>query len=56
MINILVAPKEAHSIKGGASNLTANKLSVVAHELENIGKSGVLEEGINALGRLEKKF
>ncbi len=51
-----VVRKEAHSIKGGASNLTADKLSVIAHELENIGKSGILEKGINALGRLEKEF
>jgi len=47
---------EAHSIKGGAANLTANELSGIAYELENIGKSGVLEEGIEILERLEKEF
>ena len=30
--------EEAHSIKGGAANLTADNLSEVALELENIGK------------------
>ncbi|MBE9541160.1 MAG: Hpt domain-containing protein [Proteobacteria bacterium] len=48
--------KEAHSIKGGAANLTANELSSVAIELENIGKSGVPEGGIEALERLKKEF
>ena len=48
--------REAHSIKGGAANLTADMLSIIAHELESIGKSGVLKEGINVLGRLEKEF
>jgi len=47
---------EAHSIKGGAANLTADKLSKIAFELENIGKSGALEGGIEALERLEKEF
>jgi CheY-like chemotaxis protein/HPt (histidine-containing phosphotransfer) domain-containing protein len=48
--------RETHSIKGGAANLTADKLSSIAFELENIGKSGVLEGGIEALERLEKEF
>jgi len=47
---------EAHSIKGGAANLTANELSGVAFELENIGKSGVLEKGTQVLKRLEEEF
>ncbi len=51
-----VVRNEAHSIKGGAANLTADELSSVAIELENIGKSGVLEGGIEALERLEKEF
>ncbi|MBW1908477.1 MAG: PAS domain S-box protein [Deltaproteobacteria bacterium] len=34
-----VVRSEAHSIKGGAANLTADALSKVALELENIGKS-----------------
>ena len=49
--------REAHSIKGGAANLTANDLSGIAFELENIGKSGMLEEeGIDALQKLEREF
>ena len=48
--------KEAHSIKGGAANLTADKLSSIALELENIGKSGPLQGGIGCLERLEKEF
>lgn len=48
--------REAHSIKGGAANLTADKLSSIAFELENIGKSGALEGGIGCLDRLEEEF
>ena len=48
--------REAHSIKGGAANLTANDLSGIAFEIENIGKSGMLEEGIDALQKLEREF
>jgi len=47
---------EAHSIKGGAGNLTANELSRVAFEMENIGKSGGLESGTKVLERLEKEL
>ena len=48
--------REAHSIKGGAANLAANELSAIAFDLENIGKSGVLGECIEALERLEQEF
>jgi CheY-like chemotaxis protein len=51
-----VVRAEAHSIKGGAANLTADDFSKIACELENIGKSGVLKGGIEVLGRLEKEF
>ena len=51
-----IVRKEAHSIKGGAANLTADKLSKIALELENIGQSGVLEGGTEALERLKKEF
>jgi len=47
---------EAHSIKGGAGNLTADELSRVAFEMENIGKSGGLESGTKVLKRLEKEL
>ena len=48
--------REAHSIKGGAGNLTAGKLADIAFELENIGKYGMLEGGIDALEKLEQEF
>jgi len=48
--------REAHSIKGGAANLRADELSRIAFELENIGKSGKLEKGTEALKRLEKEL
>jgi HPt (histidine-containing phosphotransfer) domain-containing protein len=48
--------REAHSIKGGAANLRADELSRIAFELVNMGKSGKLEKGIEALKRLEKEF
>ena len=51
-----VVRREAHSIKGGAANLTADVLSKIAFELENIGKSGHLEGSIEVLERLEKEF
>jgi PAS domain S-box-containing protein len=51
-----VVRREAHSIKGGAANLTADALSKIAFELENIGTSGVLEKSIETLEKLEQAF
>lgn len=51
-----VVMTEAHSLKGGAANLTADKLSGIASELENIGKSGILKGAVNCLENLEKEF
>ncbi len=51
-----IVRREAHSIKGGAANLTADELSKVASELENNGKSGMLGESTVTLDRLEKEF
>ncbi len=48
--------REAHSIKGGAANLTADSLSGVALELEKIGKSGKPEGASEGLEKLEKAF
>ncbi|MBW1781155.1 MAG: PAS domain S-box protein [Deltaproteobacteria bacterium] len=48
--------REAHSIKGGAANLRAGKLSSIAFELVNMGKSGKLDKGNEALKRLEKEL
>jgi len=54
--NAEVLRNEAHSIKGGAAILTANDLSGVAFELENIGRSGIVEGSPEVLERLEKEF
>jgi two-component system sensor histidine kinase/response regulator len=45
--------KEAHSIKGGAANLTAFSLSEAAFALESIGSSGNVTGGSENLERLE---
>ena len=46
---------EAHKIKGGAANLTADKLSALAFDLELIGKSGILDHAVTQLDKLEKE-
>lgn len=48
--------KEAHSIKGGAANLTADSLYSSALELEKIGKSGELGDAGDALEKLSREF
>lgn len=48
--------KVAHAIKGGAANILAGDLSTAASRLEEIGKSGQLEAGPDALELLKKEF
>jgi len=48
--------KEAHSIKGGAANLTAVPLSRIASELESAGESGDMNQGRNHLKKLQDEF
>jgi len=48
--------REAHSIKGGAASLTAEKLSKVASDLESKGKSQELNGGGEILDDLEREF
>ncbi|MBW2609114.1 MAG: response regulator [Deltaproteobacteria bacterium] len=48
--------KQAHAIKGGAANMSAEALSGTAHELEKVGKAGALENGTKVFERLEKEF
>jgi signal transduction histidine kinase/HPt (histidine-containing phosphotransfer) domain-containing protein len=48
--------KEAHSIKGGAANLTAFSLSEAAFALESIGRSGNVTGGAANLEWLETEF
>jgi len=50
-----VVRQEAHSIKGGAANLTANDLSSVAFELEKAGESGDSEGGVEIFEVLKKE-
>ena len=54
--DIEMTRREAHSIKGGAANLTATELSGIAFELENVVKSDTLEASMGMLERLEKEF
>jgi HPt (histidine-containing phosphotransfer) domain-containing protein len=54
--NIEVLRREAHTIKGVAAMLTADNLSSVASEIEQIARSGSLEGGTEILERLEKEF
>ena len=54
--NAELVRKEAHSIKGGAANLSANNLARVAFELEDIAKSGTLERGHEVVDRVEREF
>jgi HPt (histidine-containing phosphotransfer) domain-containing protein len=51
-----VVMRTAHSMKGGAATLMADKLSGIAYELEVIGESGLLERGGDVLKILEKEF
>jgi two-component system sensor histidine kinase/response regulator len=51
-----VVRKEAHSIKGGAADLTASKLSDLACKMEKMGKTNALEDGMTALGELEDEI
>ncbi|MCP4600938.1 MAG: response regulator [Proteobacteria bacterium] len=51
-----VVRKEAHAIKGGSANLTADSLSGIAYELERIGSSGGTEGGQEILEQLEKEL
>lgn len=51
-----VVMRVAHSMKGGAATLTADRLSGIAYELEIIGESGSLERGNDILKILEEEF
>ncbi len=47
--------REAHSIKGGAANLTANNLSKAAFDLERLGESDSLENSETVFESLKKE-
>ncbi|MDA8134130.1 MAG: Hpt domain-containing protein [Desulfobacteraceae bacterium] len=48
--------QEAHSIKGGAANLTARELSKAAGVLEEIGKTEHFQDGPGAFEAFEKAY
>jgi two-component system sensor histidine kinase/response regulator len=48
--------KVAHSIKGGAANLTAEDLSQIALALEGRGKAGELKDAGRMVDALEREF
>jgi two-component system sensor histidine kinase/response regulator len=48
--------REAHSIKGGALNLTASALAEAARSLEQIGRSGNLDNAFDALENMAQEF
>ena len=48
--------REAHSIKGGAANLTAEALAGCARELEQLSGTGMLHGAVDVLARLEREF
>jgi HPt (histidine-containing phosphotransfer) domain-containing protein len=50
--NADVVRREAHSIKGGAADLTAARLSALAFELEKMGKFNTLEAAPGVLDDL----
>jgi HPt (histidine-containing phosphotransfer) domain-containing protein len=54
--NTDVVWQEAHSIKGGAANLTAEKLSQLASELEGTGKSKNLKDSREVLNKLKSEY
>ncbi len=48
--------REAHSIKGGAANLTAEDLASIASQLEQAAKVGVLHDGLVMVETLEAEI
>ena len=51
-----VVRSEAHSIKGGAANLTAMDLSEIALCLEKTAKTGLMDDSMDVLSRLDREF
>ena len=48
--------RDAHAVKGGAANLTANDLAGTALELEKLGKSGATQGDEDLLARFESEL
>ena len=47
---------QAHSMKGGAANVGAVRLSAAARELEMLAKAGGLEGGQEVFARMREEF
>jgi len=47
---------QAHTIKGAAANISAPALREAAHEMEELGKTGRLDEALGMMPRLETEF
>lgn len=54
--NSELVKREAHSIKGGAANLTAEALSELALAIEVTGKQKDLDRSAQALAKFEMEF
>ena len=51
-----VVRNESHAIKGGAANMSADNLSRTAYEMERIGRSNELGDGLEIFLSLEESF
>ena len=51
-----IVMREAHAIKGGAANMTADALADMSFKLEKIGKSGSVKGGLEVLENIEKEI
>jgi CheY-like chemotaxis protein/HPt (histidine-containing phosphotransfer) domain-containing protein len=54
--DIKTVDREAHSLKGGASNVFANDLMLAAKELEMHAKSGSLDKARELLERIRREY
>jgi len=48
--------RQAHTLKGESANLSADGISAVARQLENMGRAGDMSEGDQKLGELEAEI
>jgi PAS domain S-box-containing protein len=48
--------RQAHTLKGASANLSADGISAVARQLENMGRAGDMSEGDQKLGELEAEI
>jgi HPt (histidine-containing phosphotransfer) domain-containing protein len=46
----------AHQLRGGASQLGAERMTSLAEELENMARHGVVDGAVDLVGRLQETF